>query len=128
MHGSLQVQYQVSIVHHAHCVGVAFYREFAKFFQRNVLEEQFARKFRPAKYKRHTVLPIHSFHSCICPCNKDTGCHPAHCVGSHLWPKEHKPKRPYGHPRPKHKVTSLADDFTVATMRPKRRECMVLHM
>ena len=40
VHGSLQVQYQVSIVHHAHCVGVAFYREF---FQRNVLEEQFAK-------------------------------------------------------------------------------------
>ena len=44
VHGSLQVQYhKVSIVHHAHCVGVAFYREFAKFFQRNVLEEQFAK-------------------------------------------------------------------------------------
>ena len=42
---------------------------------------------------------------------KDTGCHPARCMGSHLWPKEHKPKRPYGHPRPKHEVTSLADDF-----------------
>ena len=42
---------------------------------------------------------------------KDTGCHPARCMGSHLWPKEHKPKRPYGHPRPKHEVTSLAEDF-----------------
>ena len=43
VHGSLQVQYQVSIVHHVHCVGVVFYRELAKFFQRNILEEQFAK-------------------------------------------------------------------------------------
>ena len=39
---------------HAHSAGVAFYREFAKFFNETFSKSN-SRKFRPAKYKRHTV-------------------------------------------------------------------------
>ena len=54
MHGSLQVQYQVSIVHHAYCLGVAFTANSRNFFN-EMFSKSNSRKFRPAKYKRHTV-------------------------------------------------------------------------
>eukprot|EP00731_Ephydatia_muelleri_P022495 Em0015g78a len=41
---------------------------------------------------------------------KDTGCHPAYCVGSHLWPKETR-TRPYAQPRTREEVWPLAEDF-----------------
>ena len=42
---------------------------------------------------------------------KETGCHDSHCVGSHMWPKEHRVKRPYGVPRSKEEMIPLAEDF-----------------
>ena len=42
---------------------------------------------------------------------KDTGCHDSHCIGSHMWPKEHRAKRLYSHPRSKEEMLPLAEDF-----------------
>ena len=42
---------------------------------------------------------------------KDTGCHDSHCLGSHMWPKDHRPKRSYSHPRSKEEMIPLAEDF-----------------
>lgn len=42
---------------------------------------------------------------------KMTGCHPSHCVGSQIWPKEHPRSRPYGPPRQKEEMKELAKDY-----------------
>ncbi|XP_011410183.2 PREDICTED: nitric oxide synthase, endothelial-like [Amphimedon queenslandica] len=42
---------------------------------------------------------------------KQTGCHPSHCVGSIIWPKEHPRSRPYGPPRPKEEMKELAKEY-----------------
>ena len=52
---------------------------------------------------------------------KDTGCHPTFCKGSHMWPKDHRPKRPFSHPRSPEEVLPLAEDFIKQYFQSKKQ-------